>query len=287
MKSMTGYGEAALQGKRARVAVQIRSLNHRHLDIQIRVPREYLAVEEEIRKRLRQRLARGRVEIFISRAPVGGQGRRVELDEGLLRQYLQAMRRAKKRFGLKGEADLSLLHNLPELFQLREEEAGGEDEKGMVLQALESALKKLEQSREREGRRLRSDIELQMRGLRRVGAGLTREAGRTPRKPRELPSSKEGIGAPELQKEGVELGNWTNKGDIHEEVVRFKSHVTELARLTRGREPVGKKMDFFLQEIQRELNTISSKAPQIPIIRLVLSGKEGVEKIREQAQNIE
>lgn len=287
MKSMTGYGEATAHGKRARVAVQLRTLNHRHLDIQIRVPREYLAIEEEIRKRLRQRLSRGRVEIYITRSALGGRERRLELDEGLLGQYIRAMRRAKKRFGLKGEADLSLFLNLPELFQLREAEGGGEDERAMVLEALESALRKVEQSREREGRRLKSDIELQIKSLRRIGMDLTREAGRAPRKPKELPSSKEEIGAPELQKEEVEIGNWTNKGDIHEEIVRFKSHVAELARLTHGREPVGKKMDFLLQEIQRELNTISSKAPQLPIIRLVLSGKESVEKIREQAQNIE
>lgn len=287
MRSMTGYGEAAAQGKGARVAVQVRTLNHRHLDVQIKAPREYLAVEEEIRKRLRQRISRGRVELFITRFALGGRERRLELDEGLLRQYVQAVRRAKKRFGLKGEAELSLFLNLPELFQLREAEAREEDESGLVLETLESALKSLERSREREGRRLKSDIELQVGGLRKIGAALSREAKRGPRKTKDLPPAREGTAAPDLLREAAETGNWTLKGDIHEEVVRLRSHVTELSRLIRGREPVGKRMDFLLQEIQRELNTISSKAPQLPVVRLVLSGKEGVEKIREQAQNIE
>lgn len=265
MKSMTGYGEAEVQGKWARIAVQLRTLNHRHLDMQLRVPREYLSIEEEIRKILRQNISRGRVEIFISRSLLRDQGRTLELDEELLRQYLSSLRRAEKKFGLKGEANLSLLSSLPGLFQIREEQGKEENEKGLVLRALRSALKRLERAREREGRQLQLDVESQARGLHKICAGLESEESRLP--PR--------------------LEDSLSQGDVHEEVVRLKTHVGELARLIRAREPVGKKIDFLLQEILRELNTVSSKVSNLSVVRLVLAGKEKVEKIREQAQNVE
>lgn len=265
MKSMTGYGEAEAQGRWAKIAVQLRTLNHRHLDMQLRVPREYLSIEEEIRKILRQSISRGRVEIFINRFSLGDQGRTLELDEELLRQYLKSLRRVEKKFGLKGEANLSLLSSLPGLFQIREGEGREKNEKGLVLQALKAALKKLERTREREGRQLQLDVEFQARHLRRICAGLESEEGRLP--PR--------------------LEDSLFQGDIHEEVVRLKTHAGELERLIRTREPVGKKIDFLLQEILRELNTVSSKVPNLPVVHLVLAGKEKVEKIREQVQNIE
>lgn len=287
MKSMTGYGEAAAQGRWAKVAIQLRTLNHRHLDIQLRVPREYLSIEEEIRKKIRQGISRGRVELFITRSPLKGQGRKLELDEGLLSQYLQSLRRAKRKFGLKGEVDLSLFSSFPELFQLREAEEREEDERGLVLGTLESALKRLQRSREREGRQLKLDVQLQIRQLQRICRGLRREAGKVRLRLRDSLSLREEGNSLEAQREAPEVANMTFKGDIHEEVVRLKSHVEELARLIRRREPMGKKIDFLLQEIQRELNTISSKVPYLSVVHLVLAGKERVEKIREQAQNVE
>jgi len=287
MKSMTGYGEAAGQGKRAKIAVQARTLNHRHLDLQLRVPREYLAIEEEIRRAIRQRISRGRVEVFIARSQLRGQGRKLELDERLLRQYLGSLRRAKSKFGLKGEVDVSLCASLPELFHVGEAEAGEDDEKALVLRTLNLALKQLERSREREGRQLKLDVQTQIRTLRTVSGKLTQEGERITSRLTDSLSSREGENLPDWPKETAEAMGPNFKGDIHEEVVRLKAHVEELARLIKELGPVGKKVDFLLQEIQRELNTISSKAPQLPVVQLVLAGKEKVEKIREQVQNLE
>lgn len=287
MKSMTGYGEAAGQGKRAKIAVQARTLNHRHLDLQLRVPREYLSIEEEIRKAIRQRISRGRVEVFIARSQLRGQGRRLELDERLLRQYLSSLRRAKSKFGLKGEVDVSLCASLPELFHVGEAEAGEDDEKALVLRTLNLALKQLERSREREGRQLKLDVQTQIRALRTVSGKLTQAGERITARLKDSLSLRDGGNFPDGPKEPAETMGPNFKGDIHEEVVRLKAHVEELARLIKERGPVGKKVDFLLQEIQRELNTISSKAPQLPVVQLVLAGKEKVEKIREQVQNLE
>jgi len=288
MRSMTGYGEATAQGRQAKVVVQVRTLNHRHLDIQSRIPREYLAIEEEIRKVIRQNIARGRVEVFINRAPLKGQGRTLQLDEELLGQYVRGLNRAQRRFGFKGKLDFSLLAQLPELFQLGQADIKQEDEKRLVLGTLESALRKVQRSREREGYQLKSDIRLQLRHLRQIGAGLGREAKTLARRRLEESPSLEGEESfRENHRDLSESLSRALKGDINEEIVRLKSHVEELASLIQEREPIGKKLDFLLQEIQRELNTISSKVPYLPIVRLVLSGKEKVEKIREQAQNIE
>jgi uncharacterized protein (TIGR00255 family) len=284
---MTGYGEAAAQGRWVKVVVQLRTLNHRHLDLQPRLPKEYYPIEEEVRKLVRQRISRGRTEIFITRAPLAGQGRRLELDERLVSQYLRSLRRVKRKFALKGELDLSLCSNLPELFHLREAEVREEDEKELVLKALHRALKNLERSREREGSQIQSDVQGQVRHLRRLAAQLDREAIRIGMRIKESLSPKEGEGAPESAPRSKDDANSTFRGEIHEEAVRLKSHVQELGRLIRDREPVGKRIEFLLQEIQRELNTVSSKAPQLSVVRLVVAGKERVEKIREQAQNIE
>lgn len=287
MKSMTGYGEATAQGKIAKVTVQLRTVNHRHLDLQLRVPRSYLPVEEAIRQKVRQRLSRGRVELFITRSPIKGKGRRLELDDVLLRQYLSTLTQAQKRFGLKGELDLNLLSRLPDLFEFKEDDGYWENERGLVLKTVESALVSLERSRGREGNHLKLDIRNQVGQLKKVCGGLSREAKKIYKSLMNVLVSKEAGKFQEGQRTGKDSDNSLPKGDIHEEVVRLKSHMDGLSRLVGESGPVGKKMDFLLQEAQRELSTISAKAPHLSTVGLVLSGKEKVEKIREQVQNVE
>jgi uncharacterized protein (TIGR00255 family) len=286
MKSMTGYGEAAVQGRSARVLVQLRTVNHRNLDLQARLPREYLSLEEDIRRLIREKISRGRVELFITRSLLKGPGRRVNLDERLLDQYLQSFRRVKRRFGLQGDVDLSLCSRLPDLFHFVEPEGREKEEGALVFKALSDALKNLERSREREGKHLMLDVQAQAGHLRGVSAALTKEAGRIGLRLKQSLVLKES-GEPAAPGAPAANGGWTFKGDIHEEAVRLKTHVHELGRLVRQRSAMGKKIEFLLQEIIRELNTISSKAPQLPVVQLVVAGKERVEKIREQAQNIE
>ena len=284
---MTGYGEATAQSKTAKVSIQLRTLNHRHLDIQLRVPRHYLAIEEAMRQKIRQRISRGRVELFVTRSPIKGTGRKLELDEVLLGQYLSAIRQAKKKFGLKGEMDLAFLSRLPDLFESREEDGIGANERGLVLKTLKAALANLERSRGREGNHLKLDMQEQVRHLQKIGTGLREEAKKVQKSLRDSISVRDGDKMPEDQRGAWEHENALPKGDIHEEVIRLKSHVDGLWRLVRENGSVGKKMDFLLQEVQRELTTISSKAPHLSVVGLVLSGKEKVEKIREQVQNVE
>ena len=288
MKSMTGYGEASSQIRGTRVTVQVRSLNHRHLDLQLRAPREYLPFEEEIRKVIRQKISRGRLDVFINRSAVKGQGRRLELDEELLGQYLTAVRQAKKKYQLSGDFSVSLLSSIPDLFQVREVEVNPAAERQGVFKTLDAALTRLERARQREGQQLKSDMRAHINCLRRVCLQLesrASEIGTRLQKPMVPP--KDHDGSSRAERDVSDAANWTLKGDINEEVVRLKSHVEALSRVLGEKGPVGKKVDFLLQEVQRELNTVSSKVPHLPIVQLVLEGKERVEKIREQTQNIE
>jgi uncharacterized protein (TIGR00255 family) len=284
MKSMTGYGEAAAQGRSVKVVVQVRTLNHRHLDLQPRVPREYLMLEEEIRKRVRDKISRGRVELFVTRSQIKGPERKLELNEKLLGQYLQSFRRIKSRYGLKGEIDVSLLVGLPDLFHVTEPEAREGEEGPLVLKALKRALENLDGSREREGRQLMLDVAAQARHLGDIAAALSKEAGKIGTRIKESLVQKEGL---EPAQAGGSSNGLTFKGEIHEETVRLRTHIAELNRLVKKRTAMGKRIEFLLQEIVRELNTVSSKAPQLDVVQLVVAGKERVEKIREQAQNIE
>jgi uncharacterized protein (TIGR00255 family) len=285
MKSMTGYGEGSQSVRGTQVTVQIRSLNHRHLDLQLRVPREYLSLEEEIRKALRNKISRGRVDLFVNRYAGKNQARKLEIDEGLVGQYIAGVKQLKKKYQLAGEVGVSLLSNIPDLVHVREPEPDPGGEREAVLKALGAALNKLERSRVREGGHLKADMESQIRHLTRI-AGLLEErvAEIPPRLQKGTPEGPNGLGA---ERDPIELANVTLKGDVNEEIVRLKTHVAVLAKVIREREPVGKKIDFMLQEINRELNTISSKVPHLPVVQLVLQGKERVEKIREQTQNIE
>jgi uncharacterized protein (TIGR00255 family) len=288
MKSMTGYGEASSQIRGTRVTVQVRSLNHRHLDLQLRTPREYLSFEEEIRKVIRQKISRGRLDVFINRSPTKGQDRRLELDEDLLGQYLAAVKQAKIKHDLSGDFSVSLLSSIPELFQVRDVEVKAVTERQKVLKTLDAALAKLERTRQREGRQLKADMQSQIRHLERICGRLEFRANELGMRPQKVAvGAKERDGIARNDKETPDTANWALKGDINEEVVRLKSHVEALSRVIGEKEPVGKKVDFMLQEMQRELNTISSKVPQLNVVQLVLEGKERVEKIREQTQNIE
>ena len=286
MKSMTGYGEASQNIHGARITVQIRSVNHRHLDLQVRTPREYMSFEEEIRKLLREKISRGRIDLFVNRYAAKGQARKLEMDEALIRQYISGVAQLKKKYKLGGDVDVALISNIPNVFQVSEIEIDSKGEREAVIKALNGALKKLEQSREREGSHLRADMESQIGHLREIAAALEARSLDNGARP------SKGGGADSQNGERPERNAAENsttiaKGDINEELVRLKTHVVALAKVVREREPVGKKVDFMLQEVNRELNTITSKVPYLPVTQLVLQGKERVEKIREQTQNIE
>ncbi len=278
MRSMTGFGQAILQDRRVKVSVQIRTVNHRHADIHLRVPKLYLSLEDELREQARTRIQRGRADVYVDRTPLKGRGYRLEVDDALMEQYCEALRRIKERFRLQGDVDLQLVPRLPDLFQFKEPDEIEASERRLALRALEAALKALTRSRDREGRNLKRDMTAEARRLDRTARQLGKHAELIDQRLQQQNAAANPVG---------EAGSAAFKGSINEEVVRLRSHGEMLAGLMREREPVGKKIDFLLQEVQRELTTIGAKAPHLEVVRLVLGGKESVEKVREQVQNVE
>lgn len=275
---MTGFGQAILQDRRVKVSVQIRTVNHRHADIHLRVPKLYLSLEDELREQARTRIQRGRADVYVDRTPLKGRGYRLEVDDALMEQYCEALRRIKERFRLQGDVDLQLVPRLPDLFQFKEPDEIEASERRLALRALEAALKALTRSRDREGRNLKRDMTAEARRLDRTARQLGKHAELIDQRLQQQNAAANPVG---------EAGSAAFKGSINEEVVRLRSHGEMLAGLMREREPVGKKIDFLLQEVQRELTTIGAKAPHLEVVRLVLGGKESVEKVREQVQNVE
>jgi len=291
IRSMTGYGEASRGTPFGKIRVQIRSLNHRFLDLVLRLPPGFMALEPRFREVIKGCIRRGRVDLYLKiERNEGASPLRARVDWGLARSYLEGMRELKERFDLRGEVDLPLLLSFREVLSPEEEELGEEELWREILPVLEEALRRLDESRRREGEALREDL---LERLKAIGGHLQRIEERAPlvveEYRRRLSSKAKELLDGELD-EGrlaLEVALFASRADITEEVVRIRSHLEQFRERLGEGGPVGKALDFLIQEMVREANTIASKSSDLPITRHVLAIKEEVEKLREQAQNIE
>ncbi len=294
MKSMTGFGTASvkLAGKgRGSIAVQTKSVNQRFLDLKVSLPKEYAPWEADVRKAVQDRLERGRVEVWVTRDGGTDERTRVEIDEKLAEAYVDEWRRLKKKLKLKGEIDVALLRGAPDLYRSREATSlAPEAERDALVQAVGAAIKELEAAREREGAHLAKDMGARVSALETIAEGMggraiaSRDATRKriEERMRELVEGK--VDESRLLQEAAFQ---SERSDVTEEIVRLRSHLHGLRDLIAKREPVGKRIDFLLQEVQREVNTVASKSADLPLTQLAVEAKAEVEKIREQVQNIE
>jgi len=290
---MTGFGAATMRlGARSRgsVSIEIKSVNQRFLDLKLSLPKEYAAWESEVRKLVQERVGRGRVEIYVGRSVAGDDRPRVEVDEDLARAYVDQWRRLKRRLRLAGEVDLSLLKGIPDLYRAREATAVPEGERAVLVRALSRALRELDASRLREGKHLADDMRARIRALDTLASAMAERAEasrhdtrrRIEERMRELVDGKFDEGR--ILQEAAFLAE---RSDVTEEVVRLKSHLEALRDLLDSEETVGKRIDFLLQEVQREVNTVASKSSDLELTHLAVDAKGEVEKIREQVQNVE
>ncbi len=291
IRSMTGYGEASRGTPFGKIRVQIRSLNHRFLDLVLRLPPGFMALEPRFREVIKGCIRRGRVDLYLKiERNEGASPLRARVDWGLARSYLEGMRELKERFDLKGEVDLPLLLSFREVLSPEEEELGEEELWREILPVLEEALRRLDESRRREGEALREDF---LERLKAIGGHLQRIEERAPlvveEYRRRLSSKAKELLDGELDEGRLaqEVALFASRADITEEVVRIRSHLEQFRERLGEGGPVGKALDFLIQEMVREANTIASKSSDLPITRHVLAIKEEVEKLREQVQNIE
>ncbi|HYR96645.1 MAG TPA: YicC/YloC family endoribonuclease [Candidatus Binatus sp.] len=289
---MTGYGSGRAEAPTARVTVEIRGVNQRFLDVKVTAPRDYAAWEREVRDRVRSVAQRGRVEVTVARATVAGRRRYdVAVRRTLARAYVDAARELARTLGVRGDLSLADVLRLPDLFEVNEHPPELRGELGALRRALARALRAFDAERRREGTNLRRDMQRRTAAVRRATADIRR------RLPRALGALRRQVeerlvrlvGGAELDRGRVaqEVAVLADRSDVTEELVRLESHLAALAAALGERGPVGKRIEFLLQEIQRELNTTGAKAGDRGITDLVLAAKAEVEKLREQVQNIE
>lgn len=297
LRSMTGYSRVETQEAGFALTVSIRGTNHRFLDAQLRLPSSLDPLEPTVRKMVKERVARGHVEITVGLASLGSA--ELEIDRKLLAAYLKGYQALKQEFGAAAEPDLMALLHAPGLIVSGNGKmTPGESE--LIRQAVErsvaEALEKLNEMRTREGESLERDLQARLERLEALRAGISRLAGKAPElyrqrlegRIRELAGSVEMDGARLAQ----EVAYLASRSDIAEELTRFQSHLDQVRQLLAESSEVGKKLDFLLQEMNREANTLLSKTTDVPevgleITRQAIEMKTEIEKLREQAQNIE
>ena len=296
MKSMTGYGQGSARNPSIQIDVEIRSVNHRFLDLVIRMPREIQSLEEALRRRIRSDIARGRVEVNVRvnrSTPANGE---VLFDRHLARQYYKFLKEMSDSFGIADDSLLGILASMPGVFQLSELEQTLDEVEDLLMEASGAALHQLLSMRSREALQLETDLRQHLVICRQLWseinhrAPLVVEEYRQRLRERVAALMRENFdGTSILPKERLEteILIFAEKSDINEELVRMKSHLDQLESLWKQEAPIGRTADFLLQEIHREVNTIASKSGDAIVAQKVVQVKTILEKMREQVQNIE
>ena len=291
MRSMTGYGSGSAAFPGGRVSAEIRTVNHRFLEMKMSLPRLFLPWEDEFRRQLGAQVGRGRLELSLNLSGRTPHTSTVSLNRDLARAYRQAFGELQKELGIDAPLDLRLLASRPELFQVSVQPQLSQTELGAAKKAVDRALRSLERQRSREGRFLRRELRGRLQTLSRFGRAAARRSGRvqTAARRRLAERVQTFLAGTQLDQSRLlqEVVAATQKSDITEELVRLQSHVETMTALIASHEPVGKRLDFLLQEINREVNTVGAKADDAPLRHLVVEAKEEVEKLREQVQNVE
>jgi uncharacterized protein (TIGR00255 family) len=294
VRSMTGYGQGEVQAPGGACVVEIRSLNHRYCEIAVKTPRGFAALENRIRETVRSRFSRGRFDVHVTvnyATYATASSRRIVIDYALARQLFLALTDLGRELGLGSQVNLTTLLELREIARVEENEHHVEDLWPAVQEALDIAVANLETMRFTEGEALGRDI---LQRLHLIEAWLEQIKGRLPALLIEYRQKFEArisrlFGDVEIDPARLaqEVVFFTERSDVTEEMTRLHTHLTEFKRLLHVQEPVGRKLDFLLQEMNREINTTSAKVADSDVAVLVVDIKSELERIREQAQNIE
>lgn len=291
IRSMTGYGKYETTAHGVQTTVEIRAVNHRYGEVSIKLPRPLMQFEHEIRKRVSSRLKRGKIDIFIQHEDLTGAEAAPMVNLALAKRYLDAFHGLQQALGLKDDLTLSFVASQKDVVQFRAEGANEEEGGEHLLGAVAGALDAIDVMRLREGEALERDI----RDRRRTLAELLEMVVR--RSPLVVSEYTERLRTRLAQladdcsidpgRLAQEIALMADRSDISEEIVRFRSHLHQFDEALGLEEPVGRKLDFIVQELNRETNTIGSKANDAEMAGLVVELKAELEKIREQIQNIE
>ncbi len=288
---MTGFGRATLTEGEVEVLTEIRAVNHRFLDVSVRVPRLYSSLEHRIRQMVSESLGRGKVDVTVGRT--GGCGTVVDVwvDYELAARYYKGLSELKTRLGLEGEISVSHLLAVKDIVMPKEREEGLQQEWDLVQRSVRSALDNLDAMRENEGGALWKDIDARLTNISQMADSVAPLVEQVTRNAQERLDKRiqdltggTGLDPDRLLQEAALIAD---RSDVTEELTRLKSHVTQFRTFAGEGSPIGRKLDFLLQEIHREVNTLGAKSASTDIASYVVLMKGEVEKIREQVQNIE
>jgi uncharacterized protein (TIGR00255 family) len=290
IKSMTGFGRGEFSQGTSTFSVDVRSVNHRYSDVSVRMPRTMSVLEEKVREFVSEKISRGKVDVYINYNTFG-QNSQVKLDTNLAKAYVDSLNTLKEMFGIRDDISLSLLTRFPDIMAMETVDMDMDELWLMLKEALEMAFSALVEMRQREGARLKNDLLEKLVNVK-VFVGNIKEKSYTivdEYKNKLYDRIKELTKDIPIDENRLltEVAVFADKTSVDEELVRLESHMEELQKALNFKGSVGKKLDFIIQEMNREVNTIGSKITDLGILNNVISIKTEIEKIREQVQNIE
>jgi len=289
--SMTGFGRGEASSATRAFTAEIRAVNHRYCDITIKMPRPFMNFEERLRQIIAQNIGRGKVDVYINYEEFGDREHNVTADASLAKAYMDAAGALKAQFGLRDDVSLSTLLRIPDIIKIENADPDEEEIWNLLSASVQAAVGALVSMRGREGEKLAGDISRRLEAL---SALIEKVAERAPAvigEYRERLNARlaELLGANVIDENRIaaEIVLFAERCGIDEEIIRYRSHLAQAAGCLSSGEAVGRKLDFLLQEINREVNTIGSKANDLIISEKVVEMKTEAEKIREQIQNLE
>lgn len=291
MLSMTGYGRGARIVDGRDLTIEIKSVNHRFLDLAFRMPRSFAYLEDSLRQLMQSRLSRGHIDVFVTYRNLRDDSKSVAVDHALLHAYRGAMREMSELTGLEDNARLTDYARLPDVLRVDEADEDRDALKALALDCMNDAIDELLTMRCKEGERMGADIETRLGNIETLTVGVAARAPQVVEEYRiRLTQRVTEImeGQPiDLARITQEVALYTDRINIDEEIARMYSHLKSMRDAMASDTAVGRKLDFIVQEMNREANTMGSKASDMELVSHVVNLKSEIEKIREQVQNIE
>ena len=288
---MTGYGRAVDTVNGRELTVEVRSVNNRYLDCNVKLPRSLTFAEEAVKQAVKATISRGKVDLFVSVRSEGGEDVRVSLNQSVLEGYLDAMRRMVSDYGVRDDISAANLSRLPDVFTLERPEVDEDQLRADLMTVVVKALEGFDAMRRAEGRSLENDLRSRGQTLSRLVAQVEKGNAQTVVDYRARLEAKlqEVLANTAIDESRIltEAAIFADKVAVDEETVRLRSHLQQMDTMLTTGGAVGRKLDFLLQEMNRETNTIGSKCADVRLARIVVEMKAELEKIREQTQNIE
>lgn len=291
LKSMTGFGRAVEEIDGYVITVEIKSVNHRYFDFSSRIPRQYGFLDDKLKSYINSRVSRGKVECYVSVEALDTEDAAVVINKTLASAYVEALKELSEEYSLKEDFGTAFVSRLPDVFVLKKADEDEEKIWQLVKSVTDEAIEKFIQMRAVEGAKMKEDVASRTEYILDCVSFIEERSPQTVKEYNDklVERVHEIIGDVSLDEQRIiqEIAIYADKVAVAEETVRLRSHIAQLKTFLESEEPIGRKMDFLVQEINRETNTIGSKANDVDIARKVVDIKAEVEKIREQIQNIE